>query len=202
MSSTHWDRIFADTETERLGWFENDLSPTLERLAVLGSLEGKTVFLPGVGTSGLASSLLDQGATLVLNDISPEALRLLQAKVPADAPVTWLSQDISEPLPPALGGVDVWIDRAVLHFLTAESQIQRYFDNLRRVLKRGGHALFAEFARDGAIKCAGLDVHQYDASELAERLGPGFRVLERWNHVYHTPAGDARPYVYALFRRE
>lgn len=202
MTSKHWDQIFASTEQDRLGWFEDDLSPTLDRLAGLGSLHGKLVFLPGVGTSGLAVELLQMGAELILNDISEEALRRLREDLPADAAVTWLCQDIGHALPRALPKVDVWIDRAVLHFLTEEQPIQQYFDSLRGLLKPGGHALFAEFARDGAPKCAGLDVHRYDAAELAERLGPEFRLVEQWSHLYHNPGGHPRPYVYALFGRK
>lgn len=202
MTSPHWDQIFASTAQDQLGWFEDDLSPTLDRLAILGSLRGKVVFLPGVGTSGLAVELLGMGAELVLNDISGEALRRLREELPVDAPVTSLCQDIGDPLPSELPQVDVWIDRAVLHFLTDEPSIQQYFDSVRVLLKPGGHALFAEFARDGAIKCAGLDVHRYDAAELEERLGPGFTLEGHWSHLYRNPGGHPRPYVYALFSRK
>lgn len=52
--------------------------------------------------------------------------------------------------------VGVWMDRAVLHFLTEEADIAGYFDNLQAALKAGGGAIFSEFAGNGAEKCAGL----------------------------------------------
>jgi SAM-dependent methyltransferase len=198
----HWDRIFAGTRDEKLGWYENDPSKTLELLSGLPTLSGLTVFLPGAGTSVLVETLLERGAGLVLNDISAEALNKVRERLGKKAgDVTWLCQDIARPVPPSLPAIDLWIDRAVLHFLTEEEDISGYMDNLRTLLRPGGRALFAEFSMDGAVECAGLTLHRYSAGELTARLGAGFTLLNHFDHVYTNPFGEPRPYVYALFAR-
>ena len=115
--------------------------------------------------------------------------------------VEWLCQDISDSFEKKISPVDVWIDRAVLHFLLDEEDIEGYFTNVRSVVKKGGHALFAEFSPSGAPKCAGLELHRYSLEELAARLGDGFELVDHFDRTYINPAGDPRPYIYALFKR-
>ncbi len=68
--------------------------------------------------------------------------------------IEWLCQDIAQPIPSPIPAVDIWIDRAVLHFLTNKTDINGYFENLKSVLKIGGYAIFAEFSKASALKCA------------------------------------------------
>jgi SAM-dependent methyltransferase len=202
MSHAHWDKIFENTEQESLGWYESDNTLTWEMLAYVGLAAGRRVFLAGIGTSSLADELAKAGLTLVLNDLSPAALEILRARLPEQARVHVVAQDISLALPEDLPEVDLWVDRAALHFLTEEEAIGGYFQNLRRLVKAGGYVLLAEFADDGAERCAALPVHRYTEEEMLSRLGDGFSSVASRRHVYHNPSGDPRPYVYALFRRE
>ena len=161
-----------------------------------------TIFLPGAGTSLLVDELLARGARLVLNDVSDEALRKLRQRIGGRTPEpVWLHHDISQPLPAGLPTCDLWLDRAVLHFLLEEPEITGYFRNLRTVLRPGGHVLLAEFAPAGAPRCAGLDVHRYSTEEMAERLGPEFTLRHAEDVTFVNPSGAPRPYVYALFQR-
>ena len=203
MNSTtaHWDKIFTTTEDASLGWYENDPGQTLAMLDRVPDWSNATLFLPGAGTSVLIDALLDRGATLILNDISPEALNKVRARLgDRGVGITWLCQDISQPLPANLPPVDIWIDRAVLHFLLDEAAIQSYFENVKAALRPGGHALFAEFSLVGATHCAGLPLHRYSTEELGERLGAGFELVQETDYTYFNPGGDPRPYVYALFK--
>jgi hypothetical protein len=198
----HWNKIFEETDDHRLGWFEDDPVQTLGLLERVGGWERATIFLPGAGTSRLVERLLDAGAHLVVNDLSSSALALLGDRLGNKAACTqWVCQNVADPLGTAVPEVDVWIDRAVLHFLIDEEEICGYFKNLKAKLKRGGHALFAEFPPHGAPKCAGLELHQYTVEGLAERLGGDFVLVDSFDHVYINPNGDPRPYIYALFKR-
>lgn len=145
--------------------------------------------------------MLRKSAHVVLNDISEEALKKLEERFEDQNKITWLHQDISQPIAKELPGIDVWIDRAVLHFLLEEEQISGYFANLRSKVKSGGHVLLAEFSLDGAPKCAGLELHRYSAEEMAERIGEDFALAKAERYTFINPFGDQRPYVYALFKR-
>jgi SAM-dependent methyltransferase len=201
-SPQHWDHIFSTTRDEELGWYEENAGAGLILLQSIPELEKSTVFIAGNGTSRLTETLLRQNCRVTVNDISQSAIDRLILRLGTDAQrVDFLCQDISHPLADPLPSCRIWIDRAVLHFLLQEHDIQTYFQNLCQVLQVGGYALFAEFAAHGAPRCAGLDVHRYSASELAQRLGRDFELLEERNHIHITPSGGKRPYVCALFRR-
>lgn len=198
----HWNEIFTAKDDPQLGWYEADVAQTLRFLDLVPWHGMPTIFLPGAGTSLLVDELLARGARLVLNDLSDAALRKLERRIGSRAPAPiWLHHDISQPLPPGVPACDLWVDRAVLHFLLEEVAIEGYFRNLRAIVRPGGHVLLAEFAVSGAPKCAGLDVHRYSVEAMADRLGPEFELVRSEDFTFVNPAGDLRPYVYALFRR-
>lgn len=202
-SSKHWDKIFSGTEDSKLGWYEKDASKSFELLNDIPGWKNSTLFLPGVGTSVLIEGLLSQGTTLVLNDISIEAINRVKSRLgDRSKGIYWLCQDIAQPIQDAIPDIDIWIDRAVLHFLTDEEDIRGYFENVKSILKVGSYAMFAEFSKTGAPKCAGLTLHRYSLEELSERLGSSFTLISHFDHIYINPNGDPRPYIYALFKRE
>ena len=202
-SGEHWDKIFSCTEDSRLGWYEKEASKTFELLNCIPGWENSKIFLPGVGTSVLIEGLLSKGTTLVLNDISIEAINRVKSRLgDRSKDIYWLCQDIAQPIQDAIPDIDIWFDRAVLHFLTDEDDIRGYFENIESILKAGSYAMFAEFSKTGAPKCAGLTLHRYSIEELSERLGSSFTLMSHFDHVYINPNGDPRPYIYALFKKE
>lgn len=201
-TTQHWNEIFDTKPDPQLGWYEPDATQTLSFLREIENIASATLFLPGAGTSVLVEKLLPLCRHLVLNDISDTALQKLKERIQQTEKISWLHHDISKPLPEGIPPVDLWIDRAVLHFLLKETQIKEYFENLRASVKCGGFVLLAEFAPDGASKCAGLDLHPYSAEEMTERIGPDFSLIRQERYVFINPFGDPRPYTYALFKRK
>lgn len=202
-SSKHWNTIFSNTEDSKLGWYEKDLTKTLELLDQIEQWESATIFIPGAGTSLLIEELLSRGAKLVLNDISLEALNRVRSRLKKKSgKIDWLCQDIAQPIKGGVPAIDIWIDRAVLHFLTDKDDINGYFKNVRSTLKAGGYAIFAEFSKTGAEKCAGLTLQRYSLEELSEKLGRPFKLVSHFDYTYINPYGDPRPYIYALYKKE
>jgi hypothetical protein len=176
---------------------------TLKFLGLIPHKPNETkIFLPGAGTSVLAEILNEKGYNkLILNDISDKAISKLKNRFADSNHIIWLNYDISKPVPPDLPQVDIWIDRAVLHFLIIEEEIAGYFENLKSLLKKGGYVLLAEFSLLGAPKCAGLELHRYSVQEMSERLGNEFSLIEHEDYTYTTPSGGKRPYIYAMFKK-
>lgn len=198
--SEHWDAVFSADDDQRLGWYEHDVSQTLKFFKNIKLNPDSQLFLAGAGTSNLVDELLKIGCHLILNDISARALAKLKCRI-GDGTYQMLHQDLSLPLA-QVQPVDIWIDRAVLHFLLDESAITQYFDNLKASVKSGGYVLLAEFSKAGADKCAGLPVHQYSIEEMHARLGSAYRLIEAEDYLFIDPHGQERPYVYGLFQRE
>ncbi|WP_446008192.1 class I SAM-dependent methyltransferase [Candidatus Electrothrix sp.] len=197
----HWNNIFSNKADRELGWYEKDVSQTLWFLDEIPRNTSNVVFLPDAGTSLLVDELLSKGYQLILNDISDEALNALRERTGEKEGVSWLQHDISEPLPADIPQVDIWIDRAVLHFLLDEADIEGYFANLHTVVKPGGWVLLAEFSTLGAPKCAGLELHRYSVNEMSRRMGSEFELIRSEEYTFINPFGDPRPYIYALYKR-
>ncbi len=203
MKSTneYWNTIFTGKEDHEFGWYEEDPIQTLKFVRTIPRLDEAMVFLPGAGSSILVHELIAQCRHLVLNDISDVAIQKLKEKIKDQHKITLLHHDISKPLPDSIPMVDIWIDRAALHFLLEEREIEEYFRNLCSRVKVGGHVLFAEFAPDGASMCAGLELHRYSVEEMVERVGVDFVLIEQERYNFISPFGDIRPYIYILFKR-
>ncbi len=198
----HWDLVFSRTDDRQLGWYEETPTKTLQLLEKIPNWQKAVIFIPGAGTSNLIDILAKEGAKLILNDISQKAIEKLQKRLKKYTEnITWLCQNIALPIEKELPPADIWIDRAVLHFLTEESDIAGYFKNLKKCLKPNGYALLAEYSTDGAERCAGLPVHRYSLEEYSNRLGPEFQLIQHFHHTYINPNGSPRPYIYALYRR-
>ena len=123
MTSTkdHWDNIFSKTNDTKLGWYEKDTSQIFKLLSEIKELKEATVFLPSAGTSILIEDLIPKVDTLILNDISEEAFNYVRQKLKEGSEkIVWLCQDIAQPIKEPITKIDIWIDRAVLHFLTDE----------------------------------------------------------------------------------
>jgi len=160
-----------------------------------------TIFLPGAGTSVLVDELFTRRHKIILNDISDEALNKLRNRIGMNDRLIWLHHDISKPLPNNIPKAHFWIDRAVLHFLLDEVDIQGYFTNLQSAISQEGYALLAEFSTIGAPKCAGLELHRYSIEEMTSRMGSEFELMKHEEYTYINPFGDERPYIYALYKK-
>ncbi|NEW80197.1 MAG: class I SAM-dependent methyltransferase, partial [Gelidibacter sp.] len=164
------------------------------------------IFNAGAGATTLISELLAKGyENLVVNDISSVALAELKnhLMVPKNAYIKFIVDDLTNPSELLkLKNVDLWHDRAVLHFFTEEKQQKAYFDLLKSVLKPKGFVILAEFNLEGAKKCSGLEVFNYNEEMLQERLGSDFELLKSFNYTYTQPSGNTREYVYTMFQKK
>ncbi|RMG84556.1 MAG: class I SAM-dependent methyltransferase [Bacteroidetes bacterium] len=202
---THWNEAYQKKAVEQLGWYEAAPSPSLELIEKTGLPTDAAILHVGAGATTLVDELLRRGySNLIVNDLSEVALeRLRQRLGKAADDLTWVVDDLTRPERlPKLPPVDLWHDRAVLHFFTEEKDQNTYFDLLRRLVRPGGYAIIATFNLQGATKCSGLPVFRYDEKMLDEKTGPDFRLVESFNYTYVQPSGNTREYVYTLFKKK
>lgn len=200
---THWDRIFSKSPGDNsLGWHEGSSAQTLSYLDRLELEIPSAIFVAGAGTSMLPGDLLVRGHRLIINDISRLALSKLQKRIGPNRRAVWISKDLALPFTEGLPSLDLWIDRAVLHFLLKEKEIEQYFETLQGAVKHGGYVLLAQFSTKAVDKCAGLGVHRYSLDEMIDRLGGEFQLIRDEIVHYTAPNGASRPYLYALFEKE
>lgn len=199
----HWNNVYLNRPEEKLGWYETDLSPALKLISETGLKKSSRLLIVGAGTTTLCDSLIKNGYSgLIATDISEVALNKLKRKHHKNI-AKYIVDDLSNPVYLInLEPVDLWIDRAVLHFLTKQPDQEVYFDLLKSKVKSGGFVILAEFSLEGADQCSGLPVYRYSKEMLSEKLGSGYVLDDSFNYTYINPSGSERPYIYTLFRKK
>ena len=198
----HWNRFYSSRAVDETGFWEEIPEPSLRLIDRCALGADEPIIDAGGGASRLVDCLIDRGfRNLTVVDISQVALDRLRQRV-GDSTVRTIQADLASPTAlDDLVGVALWHDRAVLHFLVEPRQRAAYGEVVRRVVRPRGFVALAAFALAGAQECSDLPVHNYDAAEFSEILGPEFALVESFDHLYVNRDGDPRPFVYALFRR-
>jgi SAM-dependent methyltransferase len=206
MMKEHWERVYQNNAIDRLGWYESSAEPSLNLIELCKLNQDAAILNVGAGATTLVDELVEIGyQNIIVNDISSEALKELKLRLgPEKSSLAhWIVDDLTDPAElKSLEQIDLWHDRAVLHFFNEEDEQDTYFNLLRKLVKVEGHVIIAAFNLQGAPKCSGLPVFRYDAKMLQDRLGKEFHLEETFNYTYTMPSGDTREYVYTLFRRK
>lgn len=201
----HWNTVYQTKEDEQLGWFEGHPETTLQLIDKCNLKFDAAILNVGAGTTTLIDALFDKGYTNVFaNDLSKIALQKLEARIlkKYNHHLKCIVDDLTNPKPLLeLKPVDLWIDRAVLHFFLTKKEQNAYFNTVRALVSKGGYVLITVFSLEGAEKCSGLPLQRYNVDMLQSHLGPGFELIKTFNHTYINPTGGERPYIYTLFQR-
>jgi cyclopropane fatty-acyl-phospholipid synthase-like methyltransferase len=200
----YWCAMYTDVDITKLGWYEDESTPSLQLIENSKVAKNAAILNVGAGSTTLIDSLVEKGYThLIANDISSCALNKIKHRIGAkQEEVTWIVDDLVNPTElKKMPQVDVWNDRAVLHFFVDERDQDAYFELVNQKVKKNGFVILAVFNLEGATMCSGLPVKRYDAKMLQEKLGKGYLLKESFNYIYTMPNGDDRNYVYTLFQK-
>ena len=198
----HWERVYADRDPHSVSWYQPrpDLSLTLIENARLAP--GDPILDVGSGASSLVDELLAAGFTdLSVLDVSSRALEIGRQRLgPAADLVHWIRADVLHFEPDRTW--KLWHDRALLHFLTAPADRERYVEVLTESIVPGGSVVISTFGIEGPDRCSGLPVHRHSAESLAVLLGDRFTLLDRIPALHTTPSGVVQQFLYTRFRRD
>jgi trans-aconitate methyltransferase len=195
----HWDAVWRTRRPDEVSWYEatvGDVDLVLQRATDTGS-----VIDVGGGASCLVDELLDAGLSdVAVLDASVEALDHARRRLgPRAAEVEWIVADVTVWTPTRRW--TVWHDRAVLHFLHDESDIDRYMAAAADAVAPGGHLVISAFGPDGPDQCSGLEVRRWSVEELSERLAPFATPIETRRTTHVTPQGSPQSFVTVVARR-
>lgn len=202
----HWNSVYDSKTNEQLGWYEVVPEKTMQLIEDCNLKSNATILNVGAGTTILIDELLKKGFTnIIANDLSESALKNLKHRIKSDFNynLECIVDDLTQPTSlQKLSHIDLWIDRAVLHFFLKEEEQRAYFELIKKVVAKNGFVLIAVFALDGAEKCSGLPLQRYDVNMLQQKLGDNFKLIDSFNYTFINPFGGERPYVYTLFLRQ
>jgi SAM-dependent methyltransferase len=200
---SHWESIYGNRAAETVSWYAPHLWQSLRFVRAAAPAADAAIIDVGGGESTLVDDLLADGhRKLSVLDLSPTALDVTRRRLgPSAASVTWVAGDVLDTAFDS-AAYDLWHDRAVFHFLTTDTQRQRYVAQVLKALKPGGFAIVGTFGPQGPDKCSGLPVARYAPSELHGTFGEPFQLLDSAVEVHTTPWGAPQQFVYCFCRRQ
>ncbi|MGR3809635.1 class I SAM-dependent methyltransferase [Jiulongibacter sp. NS-SX5] len=200
----HWNKSYETKALEQLGWYEENPTPSLQLIEKTGLKSNARIFNAGAGATTLVDELLKKGfQNIIINDLSSTAIELLKNRLGEKASnLHWIEDDLTNARElQKIKEIDLWHDRAVLHFFHDRKEQKNYFDLIRNVVKPGGFVIIAAFNLEGATSCSGLPVFRYNAEMIKERIGEDFELIEAFDYTFTMPSKNTREYVYSLFKR-
>lgn len=196
----HWNQVYTTKAPTGVSWYQRSPERSLALIRKHAQPSQRVIDVGG-GASSLVDALLDAGyqRPLVL-DVAVAALAHARQRLGARAAeVEWVVADLTQA--PVLPPVDLWHDRAVLHFLTDPADQAAYAALVTRSLRPGGAIVAATFALDGPERCSGLPVQRHDGASVARLLGAGFEPIEEEREVHVTPGGVEQRFAWTVLRR-
>jgi 2-polyprenyl-3-methyl-5-hydroxy-6-metoxy-1,4-benzoquinol methylase len=202
-ANTHWDTVYRTKAPDAVSWYRPHLETSIDLIERVAPDRSASIIDVGGGESTLVDDLLARGYRDVsVLDISPTAIEVARKRIGELARrVTWIVADVTQVDLPAQR-YDVWHDRAVFHFLTAQEERAAYVQRVAASMKLGGHVIVATFGPEGPTQCSGLDVVRYDAQSLHAEFGRHFQLMESATELHQTPFGTTQQFLYCLCRVE
>ncbi len=150
----HWEAVYERTAVDQTGWWEESPSVSLALVDGLGLDPDDAILGVGAGASTLVDHLLERGQRdVTVLDISQTALDELRGRLREELAeaVRFVCGDVTraetfEGIEP----IQLWHDRAMLHFLIEDDQCERYAAAVDAAVAPGGYALLATYALHGA----------------------------------------------------
>lgn len=205
---SHWEQIYAPSGQPR-SWYQDHAQPSLSIIESLEPLWGEAVSKDspievvdiGGGSSPLAQQLVQQGHYRVtVVDISESALEHVRtmARSVGDA-ITWVQSDLREL--ELAGPVDVWHDRAVLHFMTTTEDKASYRKQMLRYTRPGSFVVIGVFSESGPTQCSGLSVQRYGPDDISRIFGHDCELRSTFLDDHRTPSGVTQSFRWFVGRR-
>ncbi len=199
----HWEKVYNTKAPDQVSWYRPHLESSLDLIERVASHRSASVIDVGGGESTLVDDLLARGyQNITVLDVSQTAIDRTRKRLGlVEEQIHWLVADITEAqFEP--GAYDLWHDRAVFHFLTADEHRAAYVRQVAHAVKPGGYVIISTFGPEGPTKCSGLEVVRYDSQSLHDQFGARFRLMESSKELHNTPFGTTQQFLYCCCKIE
>jgi cyclopropane fatty-acyl-phospholipid synthase-like methyltransferase len=200
----HWENVYNTKTPQEVSWTQSKPQTSLDFIASFKLEKDAKIIDIGGGESLLVDFLLEDGFTnITVLDISAIALEKAKKRVEEkfrEKPnyeakfVTWIVSDITEFEPKI--NFDLWHDRATFHFLTDPNHISKYIQTVNNCVTK--NLVMATFSKEGAKKCSGLEVSQYNEESLTNQF-TSFNKTSCLQEDHTTPFDTQQNFLFCRF---
>src|SRR3989338_6554455 len=182
----HWENIYQAKKSNEVSWHQKTPKTSLNLISEANLDKDAKIIDIGAGDSKLVDNLLAIGfRNITVLDVSSNALNRVKKRLGNRAnDVKWIVSDLMEFK--TNNRYDLWHDRAVLHFLTEEEEINRYVEKIKQLLKPNGYLIVSTFSLKGPKKCSGLDIKQHSKDSM-KKIFSSFEHIKSFEEEHLTP---------------
>ena len=197
----HWENIYATKELKDVSWYESTPTTSLNFLKQFEVPKSAKIIEVGGGDSLFVDHLLDLGyQDITVLDISAAALERAKKRLGDRASnVKWIVADAATFIPTEK--YDFWHDRAALHFLTKEEEIENYVEAIKEGMTETGVLILGTFSEQGPTKCSGIEIKQYSEKSMTDRLSKYFNKVKCITVDHKTPFDTTQNFIFCSFKK-
>lgn len=194
-NAQHWDDVYERTAETGGSWTRENVDESIDAVKEVAPVWPCRVLDVGGGDSAVGYEVARVHGRAVIVDLSAVALDRNPLHQLTDKAECFLHGDLfSVELPE----VDVWHDRAVLHFLSDGAVRRAYVERAAARVRLGGGLVVATFAEDGPESCSGLRVQRSSTHDLAAEFSAAFTPRRTFTKVHVTPTGASQNFSWLL----
>lgn len=199
-SKKHWETVYETKITSEVSWTQQIPKTSLDFIESFNLTKFAAIIDIGGGDSNLVDHLLESGyENVTVLDISAKAIERAKARLGFLAEkVIWIVSDVTDFQPKI--NYAIWHDRAAFHFLTQDSQKEKYVELVNQAVE--GYLIIATFSKDGPLKCSGLVVQQYSEKSLEEQFAQKFDSVSTKIEDHTTPFGTIQNFLFGIFKKK
>ena len=196
----HWENIYSTKALNEVSWYQPTPETSLNIIKETGIPKEAAIIDVGGGDSFLVDHLLKAGDTnITVLDISEKAIERAKTRLGNNAnQVKWIVADAAKFNPTQQ--YDLWHDRAAFHFLRDHNEITHYVNTASNNISPNGSLVLGTFAKDGPLKCSGIEISQYDAKDL-ENTFTQLKLKENYQVAHPTPFDTIQNFTFCWFRK-
>ena len=196
-SKSHWEKIYKEKSPDEVSWTQEIPFTSIHFFSDFKIQKDNPIIDVGGGESKFVDYLIDNGyENISVLDISENAINRAKDRIGFRSKfINWIVCDINDFEPEK--NYAVWHDRALFHFLTSQTAIDRYVEKVKLNAK---NFIIGTFSTLGPKKCSGLNITQYDESSLKKLFvdqSISFNKSENINHI--TPFETTQNFIFCSF---
>jgi predicted RNA methylase len=196
----HWEKVYETKTPNEVSWTQEIPKTALDFIESFDLPKTAAIIDIGGGDSNLVDHLLALGyENITVLDISEKAIERARLRLGANAEkVHWIVSDVTEFKPEM--NYSVWHDRAAFHFLTQDSQKEKYVELVNQFVD--AYLVIGTFSENGPLKCSGLEIQQYSEQSLEAQFIPNFELIISKYEDHKTPFDTIQNFVFGVFKRK